>query len=272
MKRASARLHNSHAPPSPTPPGPVYAAYAALYDALGQSQWGLALARFTLDTLLPRYDRHPLTALDLACGTGAVAVLLASAGLRVVGLDRSRAMLQVARARAARHEGVAFVRADVRAFAFATHFDLVMCCYDSLNYLTEPAELRAAFGHVRNALAPDGIFICDLVTARAFAGADDEALDLSVAGLSWSTDWDAASRQAVTTITCAAVREGRTFSNTEYHFQRAYERPEVEAALAAAGLRPLGAFAGRPFNEPTLTPPGDETMRIIYVAERTDHG
>jgi ubiquinone/menaquinone biosynthesis C-methylase UbiE len=38
--------------------------------------------------------------LELACGTGRIAIPLARAGFEVVGLDKSRAMLRIARAKA----------------------------------------------------------------------------------------------------------------------------------------------------------------------------
>ena len=252
---------------------PIYAGYAAHYDRQGQSQWGQALADFILDTLLPRYGREPRTALDLACGTGAVALALAGAGLRTIGLDRSAAMLALARQNArARGLPLPLVRADLRAFAFGRPFDLITCAFDSLNYLTDPADLAAALRQVRAALAPGGLFVGDLVTVRAFAGAGDEEFDLGAIRYAWSTSWDRRSRLAVTTITCITRGADREDTVTEYHHQRAYERDEVAAALRAAGLRLLDAFAALPLNRPTLDPPGAEARRIIYVASRADHG
>ncbi|HET7041788.1 MAG TPA: class I SAM-dependent methyltransferase, partial [Gemmatimonadales bacterium] len=143
--------------------GEVYSAYAPHYDPQGQGQWSLALIDFTLTTLLPRYRRRPRTALDLACGTGTAVLALARAGLATIGLDRSRAMLAIARDKATRASVPChFVRADLRAFAFARPFDLITCCYDSLNYLADPTDLRAAFAQTRAALAPGGLFVCDL--------------------------------------------------------------------------------------------------------------
>ena len=252
---------------------PIYAGYAAHYDRQGQSQWGQALADFILDTLLPRYGREPRTALDLACGTGAVALALAGAGLRTIGLDRSAAMLALARQNArARGLPLPLVRADLRAFAFGRPFDLITCAFDSLNYLTDPADLTVALGRIRTALAPDGLFVGDLVTGRAYAADEDATFDLGDVRYAWSTSWDPATHLALTTIACTTVVGGRAATTVERHHQRAYERAEVVAALDGADLRLLDAFAARPFNEPALDAPGDETQRIIYVAERAADG
>ena len=260
-------------------PGTPYGHYAPHYDAQGQSRWGESLIDFTLGTLLPRYGRRPRTALDLACGTGSAALLLARAGLATVGLDRSGAMLALARAKARAagevHSPLHFVRADLRRFAFARPFDLITCCYDSLNYLLDPVELASAFAAVRRALAPGGLFVADLTTARAYAGDGDAAawsLDLGPVAYGFSTTWDPPTRIAETVITCTTHTATGTRTVREHHRQRAYEREEVEGMLVASGLRPLGAFAALPLRGPLLEPPGPRAQRIIYVAEGAGAG
>lgn len=104
---------------SATPPEPdiyaIYGAYAPVYDAIGQARFGARLAAWTLEWLGARGVR-PARVLDLACGSGGAALVFAGAGCRVVGLDRSAAMLSIARARA-RDGGLrlTLVRGDLRA-------------------------------------------------------------------------------------------------------------------------------------------------------------
>jgi SAM-dependent methyltransferase len=249
--------------------GAIYEAFAPHYDRQGLHRWGRDFAAFTLDTLLPHYGRSPHRALDLACGTGAVALTLAGAGIPTVGLDRSRAMLRLARAKVrAAARACAFVRADLRAFGFARPFDLITCAYDSLNYLLTPHDLRTAFAQVRAALASGGLFVCDLTTARAYAPAPTEGFDLGDVHYGWETAWYPARHRAITTLTVTIRHGDRSETLVERHHQRPYERAEVEAALGAAGLRSLAAFAVGPLLSPTLAPPDAETARIVYVATR----
>ncbi|MGZ4544026.1 MAG: class I SAM-dependent methyltransferase [Blastococcus sp.] len=51
--------------------------------------------------LVPLMPEAPATVVDLGCGTGSLAVLLAGAGHRVRGLDSSPRMLEIARAKSA---------------------------------------------------------------------------------------------------------------------------------------------------------------------------
>ena len=250
-------------------PGAIYEAFAPHYDRQGLQGWGRDFAAFTLDTLLPRYGCPPRRALALACGTGAVALALAGAGIPTIGLDRARAMLGLAQAKArAAALPCAFVRADLRAFGFARPFELITCAYDSLNYLLTPDDLRAAFAQTRDALAPGGSFVCDLMTARAYVPAPPEGVDLGAVHYGWETLWDRA-RHRATTILSVTTRHGdRSETLIERHHQCPYERAEVEAALDFAGLRPLAAFAVGPLASPTLDPPDAATARIIYVATR----
>jgi SAM-dependent methyltransferase len=87
----------------------------------GQRQAWLAL-------ILHWAGAEPLDALDVGCGTGFLALHLATLGHRVVGVDGAEAMLTVARAKA-RQAGLAidFQLADAAALPFAPgSFDLVM--------------------------------------------------------------------------------------------------------------------------------------------------
>src|SRR5262249_42676426 len=64
---------------------------------------------------LAAHDSQVERVLDLACGTGVAALVFAEAGKRVVGIDRSAAMLMIARgkARDAGHD-LSFVLGDIR--------------------------------------------------------------------------------------------------------------------------------------------------------------
>ncbi len=97
--------------------------------------------------------------LDLACGTGRVAIPLVRDGHRVVGLDRTNAMLARARARASRIGRAArgrllLVRADMRNFAFERRFPLAIMVFNCLEHLYSAADITACLRCVHRHLAP----------------------------------------------------------------------------------------------------------------------
>lgn len=101
--------------------------------------------------------------LELACGTGQLTIPVATGGHPAVGLDQSRAMLNVARRRAAAAGApVAFVQGDMRDFALVRRFNLIFVARNSLLHLLSTTDLLAALTAVRRHLAPDGVFAFDI--------------------------------------------------------------------------------------------------------------
>src|SRR5213594_1553982 len=125
------------------------AAKYAAYLETPEGQLRLDLAFANLQDFLPQATRS-LLALDLGCGTGAIAVRLARLGLHVTLLDTSLPMLDFAK-RAAREAGVteriALKHADAAELANLFHgesFDVILC-HNILEYVDDPrAVLRIA--------------------------------------------------------------------------------------------------------------------------------
>jgi S-adenosylmethionine-dependent methyltransferase len=130
------------------------AKYAA-YLETPEGRLRLDLAFANLQDFLPQATRS-LLALDLGCGTGAIAVRLARLGLRVTLLDASVPMLDLAK-RAAQEAGVteriALKQGDAAQFANlfpAGPFDVILC-HNILEYVDDPcAVLRSAARALRD--------------------------------------------------------------------------------------------------------------------------
>jgi SAM-dependent methyltransferase len=108
------------------------------------------------------------TALELAAGTGRVAIALARKGVRMTGLELSEAMLDRARGRTARlppavQERLTWVQGDMADFRLPNQaFGLVFVAFNSFWLLPSPDAqarcLRCAAQH----LAPEGRLVLDL--------------------------------------------------------------------------------------------------------------
>jgi demethylmenaquinone methyltransferase / 2-methoxy-6-polyprenyl-1,4-benzoquinol methylase len=132
----------------------LFATIADRYDLItillsyGQDKrWKRRLAR-----MAP--DEPNLRVLDLACGTGDIAFELAGRVGRVVGLDITFRMLQLAsgRARALPH-GVSFVTGDMMGLPFAdASFGLVTTGYGLRNV----PEISGALSEIHRVLIPGG--------------------------------------------------------------------------------------------------------------------
>jgi SAM-dependent methyltransferase len=102
--------------------------------------------------------------LELACGTGRLAVPLARDGHEVVGLDASRSMLQAAFAKT--RDGSAnleLIHGDMRNFRLGRRFALVVLSCNSLAHLTDNGDLDACISSIALHLASGGLFAFDVV-------------------------------------------------------------------------------------------------------------
>ena len=129
-------------------------AFAAIYD-----DWS---AHMTEDVPfyveLARESEGPLV--ELAVGNGRVAIPVArETGRRVVGIDKSPAMLAQARERVAQAGvDVELREADMRDFELDEPAGLVYCPFRSLGHLPTWADRRRVFERVYASLQPGGRF------------------------------------------------------------------------------------------------------------------
>jgi len=120
-----------------------------------------------LDLYLALADRASGPILELAVGTGRLAIPLAEAGHDVTGVDLDRAMLDRARARAERAgvaERLELVEADLVDVRMPTagEFGLAFLALNSLLVLPTRAAQRAAVRTLADHLAPDGVAAVDV--------------------------------------------------------------------------------------------------------------
>ena len=125
-----------------------------LYDAL------LPSGQRCIDFYVELARRQAGDVLELACGTGQLLGPLAATGQHVVGLDIAAPMLEAARRRLG--ESVELELGDMRAFAFARRFALIVIARNSLQHLAETEDLIATLRCAREHLARNGVLAFDV--------------------------------------------------------------------------------------------------------------
>ncbi|MSQ14187.1 MAG: class I SAM-dependent methyltransferase [Dehalococcoidia bacterium] len=102
--------------------------------------------------------------LDLCCGQGRHAVLLAKRGLRVTGLDLSPELLALARqAAASERVQLELVRSDMREIPFPDRFDAIINMFTAFGYLESEDEDKKVLAAVHKALKPGGRLLMDML-------------------------------------------------------------------------------------------------------------
>jgi SAM-dependent methyltransferase len=105
---------------------------------------------------------HGRSVLEVACGTGRVAVPLAREGVEVVGLDLSSAMLEVAREKSVDMGTLRWVQGDMRSFELGEAFGLVIIPGHSFQNLVTAADQIACLESIRRHLVPGGLLVVHL--------------------------------------------------------------------------------------------------------------
>ena len=136
----------------------VYDLLAPHYDAVtGDSATEAAF----IHDIIERRHSQAVTLLDLACGTGSIAALLAGA-YQVSGLDISPGMLAVAREKLPGRTQLYL--ADMTSFRLDARFDVIVCAYQGFNHLLSLAAWQSGFDRACEHLNRGGLFLFDIAT------------------------------------------------------------------------------------------------------------
>ena len=242
----------------------AYEALAASYDRLTNDvDYGATVAFYR--EILAQEGLRPRTAVDLACGTGTVSILLAQQGLRVIGVDMSEEMLTVAQQKAEELENPPrFVCQSLQKLVLPRGVDLAVCALDSLDYITDPKDCAEAIRRVYRALNPGGIFIFDVNTPEKLRAMDgqvflDEDDDVYCV---WRGQFD-----EETNICSYGMdlfqREGKRWVRSfEEHREYAYSAQQLTGWLREAGFTRIRVYGDRKLSDPE---PGEQR---IYIKAR----
>ena len=243
-----------------------YEALAASYDRLTNDVPYEEILAF-YKQLWAQYGLQPETAVDLACGTGSMTVLLAREGLSVLGVDVSEEMLTLAadKAGSLAENPPYFVRQRMEKLRLPATVDLAVCCLDGINYVTDPAALRETFARVFKALNPGGLFLFDINSESKLRGLDGQIFldeDDDVFCL-WRADFNAGTRICTYGMD-VFQKQGRLWRRSrEEHLEYAYRTDDLTQWLADAGFVNIRTCADR-----KLEAPAPNEQRIFIAAQR----
>ena len=243
----------------------AYRNLATSYDRLTNDVNYSSIVDFYWE-ILSREGLQPRTVVDLACGTGSVTLLLAEKGLQVTGVDMSSEMLCVASQKADSLDNrPIFVCQKLQQLHLPVGVDLAVCALDSMDYITNPADCRAAIRRVYKALNPGGCFIFDVNTPEKLKAMDgqvflDEDDDVYCV---WRGEFDDDSN-ICTYWMDLFQREGNVWRRSyEEHREYAYSAQQLVAYLKEAGFTGIQVYGDR-----KLTAPEAGEQRIYLKARK----
>ena len=245
----------------------AYGRFASVYDRLMEDMPYEEWLAF-VEECWRLYRVRPSRVVDLGCGTGAIALPLAGRGYRVTGIDRSADMLAVARRKSEelRLKDIAWLNGDMRDWELPDPADAVISLCDCFNYLTEAADVAAAFRAAWQGLRPGGLFVFDVNTIhryRTYAEEQPFVLNEEDVAYIWYCELEEETEVIAHDLTIFAREEAtdRYLRIEERHEQRGYSLDWLRQELLAAGFAKADAYGDFSWN-----PPGPETERAFFVA------
>jgi len=124
----------------------------------------------TVDWILDKAEKNAMNILDLGCGPGLYAELLASRGHQVTGVDFSRRSIEYAGNQASiKKLDIKYIFQDYLHLDLEGEFDLVIMIYCDFTALT-PRERAGLLVNIRQVLKPSGYFIFDVLNDGVLEG------------------------------------------------------------------------------------------------------
>ena len=233
----------------------------ALYDAIATiyDPWSASVVEdisFYVDEALA--CEGPVV--ELAVGSGRIAVPIAQAGRRVIGVDLSEGMLEVARVFADEYGAADLLDlrvGDLREPPVDERVELVICPFRSLLHMQDENDKLGALRAARELLVPGGRFVFDVFAPSDEDIAETQGLWLErEPGIFERADWDADTRTLR-----LSVRSGMSAASMELHWLSAIEWRRLidKAGFDVSAL--YGWFDRKPYR-------GGEDM--IWVCSRRE--
>lgn len=209
---------------------------AEFYDLIYSGFKDYARETEQIIALLRHEHPHGRTVLDVACGTGAHARLLAAHGYIVDGLDLNPAFVAIPQAK---HPEGQFFTADMRDFCLPNRYDAVLCLFSSIGYACTLDGVAQTLECFRQHLAANGIIVVepwfapDVLDPTRVATNSGETGGLRVTRVSRV---EIAGRVSRLYFDYEITEGTQVRKVSEVHELGLFTRPEMIAAFRQAGL------------------------------------
>jgi SAM-dependent methyltransferase len=230
----------------------VFGLYARYYDLLYQDKDYAAEVDY-VSRCVQRHCAAPKRILELGCGTGSHAFLLAERGFDVTGLDVSAGMIARAQERQQMigTDRVTFKTGDARSHRENSLFDVVLSLFHVMSYQVSNADLLDAFRTAAAHMHQQSVFAFDfwygpaVLTQRPETRVkrlqDGESKVLRIAESTLDENQNFV--DVTFTVQVEDLHSADRQQIVETHRMRYLFLPEIDFLLAAAGLERVDARA-----------------------------
>ena len=226
-----------------------------------------------IDEIILTHNPNAESLLELACGTGTVALSLEELDCyKIMATDGSEEMIRVAIKKGMLNGSeVIFKPMNFLDFDLLhDRFDVVYMIFDSLNYLHHESEIIKLHENVKNVLNPDGIFIYDFTTPRnsrkaiRYLNRQEKKIGEQIRYYRDSS-YDADKQIHTNRFKIDKNQDGvqkNVFSFSEIHQQKIYTLEQMRTIIGKTDFTILEAYNGF-----ELKPANQKSLRITMVLQ-----
>lgn len=240
----------------------IYSEFASVYDMM---QYDVDYD-FWIEGIIKiakANNSNAKTMLELACGTGTLAIGLAKKGFLTEGIDISEDMLTIAQTKAYECGAkIRFYNQDMIHFNTKKRYDVIFCMCDGMNYVIDDDEMKKVFSNISSHLNPEGVLIFDLSSKYKLSeviGNHTFAETFEHEAYIWENEYEAEQNLLRFSLTLFKDDGGGYIRHEENHVQRAYEIDEI-LALASANFDTTRIMDGDTFDAPH-----EKSNRLCFV-------
>jgi len=255
----------------------IYDRFSEYYDLIYKDMKDYEVEIERVERFFGKFARtRPTSILDIGCGTGSHALLLAKHGYDVVGIDTAEKMVQKAKEKAAREKvKVDFLVQDMREIRLDKRFDCAICMFGGFGYVTDSGDVSKVFRSVNQHLTDGGLFLFEFWNVggvrpspyQSWMRFEDNGLDLYRLS---ESNLDPCTNVLGIEMHFVLVRENRLVEVfDERHDIRCYTIPEIQFYLEHTGFELASAVDWQIHDGTEEHAPKRDTFRIMAVARKT---
>ncbi len=241
-----------------------YTKLALIYDEVMHHVNYRRWASYILE-IINKFNHSATLLLDISCGTGTFLTSLKTKSFDLFGFDFSFEMVHVAKNKAEKfNKMIHLFQGDMTAFCFKREFDIIVCLYDSINYLLDFDTWQFVFKCAEQNLKSGGLFIFDICTERNsveyFMNYKEKSQGSSYSYVREST-YNKRKKLHYNRFMIEFKKEPIKY--IEIHKQKIFKIDEVLSFIKETNLELIGKFDGFSFNSAN-----ERSLRVHFVLRK----
>ncbi|KNF07466.1 putative methyltransferase [Gottschalkia purinilytica] len=244
----------------------TYKDFAFLYDRLMEDVDYKMWFEY-IKSIFKKYNKKPDKILEMACGTGNLTKYLCEEIRDVTCFDLSDEMLTVAYDKLQYYNNVDILKQNMIDFNLnKKEFESIICCCDSINYITDESELYKVFENTYKHLTKNGLFIFDINSyykLKYIIGENTFIEDTDEVFYTWENEFIEEESLCYFYLTFFMKENEKYIRFDETHIEKAYTENQLKNMLKKVGFSKVDTYDA--FNFYNVS---EKSERIFFIASK----